>query len=76
MLSVAGIETADNPNDGFKDADIAFLIGAKPRGPGMVRADLLMGNAQIFSAQGKALNDHASKDVKVLVVGNPRTPTL
>ena len=68
---VAGIETADNPNDGFKDADIAFLIGAKPRGPGMERADLLMGNAQIFSAQGKALNDHASKDVKVLVVGNP-----
>lgn len=68
---VAGITTHDNPEDGFKDADVVFLIGARPRGPGMERADLLKENAKIFSVQGKALNDHASKDVRVLVVGNP-----
>src|SRR6056300_1142795 len=68
---LAGITTHDNPADGFKDADVAFLIGARPRGPGMERADLLKENAKIFSVQGKALNDHASKDVRVLVVGNP-----
>lgn len=57
--------------DAFKDTDIALLVGARPRGPGMERKDLLQVNAQIFTAQGKALNDVASRDVKVLVVGNP-----
>lgn len=57
--------------DAFKDADIALLVGARPRGPGMERKDLLQVNAQIFTAQGKALNDVASRNVKVLVVGNP-----
>ena len=57
--------------EGFQDADYALLVGAKPRGPGMERADLLKGNAQIFSVQGAALNEHANRDVKVLVVGNP-----
>ena len=66
---VAGITTHDNPEAGFQDADVVFLIGARPRGPGMERADLLKENAKIFSVQGKALNDHASKDVRVLVVG-------
>jgi malate dehydrogenase len=55
----------------FKDADYALLVGARPRGPGMERADLLAANAQIFTAQGKALNAVASRNVKVLVVGNP-----
>ena len=55
----------------FKDADFALLVGAKPRGPGIERKDLLMDNGGIFGPQGKALNDHASRDVKVLVVGNP-----
>ena len=68
---VAGVTTHDNPEAGFQDADVVFLIGARPRGPGMERADLLKENAKIFSVQGKALNDHASKDVRVLVVGNP-----
>ena len=69
--TLAGVIATDQPDEAFKDIDYALLVGAKPRGPGMERADLLMGNAQIFSAQGKALNDNASKDVKVLVVGNP-----
>jgi malate dehydrogenase len=68
---VAGIETSDDPNIGFRDVDYALLVGSKPRGPGMERSDLLKDNGKIFSVQGKALNDHASKDVKVLVVGNP-----
>lgn len=68
---VAGIVATDDPNVAFKDVDYAYLVGARPRGPGMERADLLEANAQIFSVQGKALNDNASKDVKVLVVGNP-----
>ncbi len=68
---VAGIVASDDPNEAFKDADYALLVGARPRGPGMERSDLLEANAKIFSVQGKALNDHASKDVKVLVVGNP-----
>lgn len=55
----------------FKDVDVALLVGARPRSKGMERADLLEANAKIFSAQGKALNDAASRDVKVLVVGNP-----
>ncbi|MGI9228843.1 MAG: malate dehydrogenase [Gammaproteobacteria bacterium] len=65
------IETSDDPNVAFRDADYAFLVGAKPRGPGMERADLLAGNAAIFAAQGAALNEHASRDIRVLVVGNP-----
>ena len=69
--SLVGIETADDPVKGFKDTDFALLVGARPRGPGMERNDLLQANAAIFSAQGKALNESASRDVKVLVVGNP-----
>ena len=65
------VVATDDPNVAFKDADIALLVGARPRGPGMERSDLLTANAAIFSAQGQALNDHASRDVKVLVVGNP-----
>ncbi|MBE0584476.1 MAG: malate dehydrogenase [Desulfofustis sp.] len=68
---VAGIVATDDPNVAFKDVDYAYLVGARPRGPGMERADLLEANAKIFSVQGKALNDHASRNVKVLVVGNP-----
>ena len=55
----------------FKDADVAVLVGARPRGPGMERADLLTANAKIFQAQGEALNQVAKKTVKVFVVGNP-----
>ena len=69
--TLAGIVATDDPNEAFKDTDYALLVGARPRGPGMERKDLLEANAQIFSVQGKALNDHASRDVKVLVVGNP-----
>ena len=61
----------DDPNVAYKDADFALLVGARPRGPGMERKDLLEANAAIFSVQGKAINDHASRDIKVLVVGNP-----
>ncbi len=66
-----GVVATDSPEEAFKAADYALLVGAKPRGPGMERSDLLKGNAAIFSVQGKALNDNASPDVKVLVVGNP-----
>ena len=68
---VAGIVQTDDANVAFKDADYCLLVGARPRGPGMERKDLLEANAAIFSAQGKAINDNASRDVKVLVVGNP-----
>ncbi len=68
---VEGIILSDDPNVAFKDVDYAYLVGARPRGPGMERADLLTANAKIFSVQGKALNDHASRNVRVLVVGNP-----
>jgi len=68
---VAGIVQSDDPNVAFKDADYCLLVGARPRGPGMERKDLLEANAAIFSAQGKAINDNASATVKVLVVGNP-----
>lgn len=68
---LAGIEATDDANVAFKDADFAYLVGARPRGPGMERGDLLTANGAIFGPQGKALNDHASRDVKVLVVGNP-----
>ena len=68
---LAGIEAHSDPMQAFKDTDYALLVGARPRGPGMERADLLAANAQIFTAQGKALNAVASRNVKVLVVGNP-----
>jgi malate dehydrogenase len=68
---VAGMEGAADPKVAFKDADVAVLVGAKPRGPGMERKDLLMENAKIFIEQGKALDQVASRGVKVLVVGNP-----
>ena len=68
---LAGIVCTDDPNTSFKDADYALLVGARPRGPGMERKDLLEANAAIFSVQGKAINDHASRNIKVLVVGNP-----
>ena len=68
---LAGMQAASDPNVAFKDADYALLVGARPRGPGMERKDLLSANAQIFTAQGKALNAAASRDVRVLVVGNP-----
>ena len=69
--TLAGVVTSDDANVAFRDADFAFLVGAKPRGPGMERADLLQGNADIFRVQGRALNDNASRDVRVIVVGNP-----
>ncbi|MDY6943307.1 MAG: malate dehydrogenase [Pseudomonadota bacterium] len=69
--TLVDVVATDDPAVAFKDADYAMLVGARPRGPGMERKDLLQANAQIFSVQGKALNDHASRDVKVLVVGNP-----
>jgi malate dehydrogenase len=62
---------ASDPNIAFKDVDVALLVGARPRGPGMERKDLLEANGKIFGPQGKALSDNASRDVKVLVVGNP-----
>ena len=68
---LAGIEAHSDPLQAFKDTDYALLVGARPRGPGMERADLLAANAQIFTAQGKALNAVASRNVRVLVVGNP-----
>ena len=68
---LAGIVCTDKAEVAFKDSDYALLVGARPRGPGMERKDLLEANAAIFSAQGKAINEHASRDIKVLVVGNP-----
>ena len=69
--TLAGIVCTDDPNVACKDADYALLVGARPRGPGMERKDLLSANGAIFGPQGKALNAHAKRDVKVLVVGNP-----
>jgi malate dehydrogenase len=69
--SLHGLVLSDRAEAAFRDADVALLVGARPRGPGMERKDLLLANAQIFSAQGRALNEAASRDVKVLVVGNP-----
>jgi malate dehydrogenase len=66
-----GVVQTDDADVAFKDTDYALLVGSRPRGPGMERKDLLEANAAIFSVQGKALNDNASRDVKVLVVGNP-----
>lgn len=68
---LAGIVQTDDANVAFKDADYALLVGARPRGPGMERKDLLEANAAIFSVQGKAINAVASRNIKVLVVGNP-----
>jgi len=68
---VAEIIQTDDPGIAFKNAQFCILVGARPRGPGMERNDLLEANAQIFSLQGKAINDNADPDVKVLVVGNP-----
>lgn len=68
---LAGIVMSDDPKVAFKDADYALLVGARPRGPGMERKDLLEANAAIFSVQGKAINEVASRGIKVLVVGNP-----
>ena len=68
---LAGMEAHSDPMAAFKDTDYALLVGARPRGPGMERADLLAANAQIFTAQGRALNAVAGRNVKVLVVGNP-----
>ena len=68
---LAGMQAFDDPREAFRDADYALLIGARPRGPGMERADLLEANAAIFREQGRVLNEVASRDVKVLVVGNP-----
>ena len=65
------VVTSDDANIAFKDADYALLVGSRPRGPGMERKDLLEANGAIFTGQGRALNDQASRDVKVLVVGNP-----
>jgi malate dehydrogenase len=66
-----GVEFTDDVNIAFKDTDYALLVGAKPRGPGMERADLLTANGKIFGPQGAAMNAHSSRDIKVLVVGNP-----
>lgn len=68
---VKDIVPTDDPNTAFEGADYALLVGSRPRGPGMERSELMEANAAIFSVQGKALNDHASRGVKVLVVGNP-----
>ena len=68
---LAGMEAHGDAKTAFKDTDYALLVGARPRGPGMERADLLAANAQIFTAQGKALDAAASRNVRVLVVGNP-----
>jgi len=68
---LAGMQAHSDPSAAFKDTDYALLVGARPRGPGMERKDLLAANAQIFTAQGKALDQSASRNVRVLVVGNP-----
>ena len=69
--TLAGIEATDEAAVAFRDADYALLVGARPRGPGMERKDLLEANARIFSSQGKAINEHAQRHIRVLVVGNP-----
>ena len=68
---IHSIIPSTDPMEGFKDADVVVLVGARPRGPGMERADLLQANAKIFKAQGAALDKVAKKTVKVCVVGNP-----
>jgi malate dehydrogenase len=68
---LAGMVCTDRPEEAFRDAQYALLVGARPRGPGMERKDLLEANASIFSVQGKAINEAAARDIRVLVVGNP-----
>jgi malate dehydrogenase len=68
---LAGIDIFDDPNQGFEGANVALLVGARPRTAGMERGDLLSANGGIFRPQGKAINDHAADDIRVLVVGNP-----
>lgn len=70
-----GIDIFDDPNQGFDGANVALLVGARPRTKGMERGDLLSANGGIFKPQGAAINAHAADDIKVLVVGNPATPT-
>ena len=69
--TLTDVVATTDPNEAFGDTNIALLVGARPRGPGMERKDLLLANAEIFSVQGKAINDNASRDIRVLVVGNP-----
>jgi malate dehydrogenase len=69
--TLAGVIATDDPDVAFKDSNYALLVGARPRGPGMERKDLLEANARIFSVQGKAINKHADRNIKVLIVGNP-----
>ena len=69
--TLRGVVATDDVNVAFKDVDYALLVGARPRGPGMERKDLLEANGAIFAPQGRAINDHAKRDVRVLVVGNP-----
>jgi len=71
FATLAGVVATDDPDVAFKDSQYALLVGARPRGPGMERKDLLEANAAIFSVQGKAINQHADRDIRVLVVGNP-----
>jgi malate/lactate dehydrogenase len=71
LIFVSEIVSTSDYETAFKDVDIALLVGAKPRGPGMQRNDLLKDNAKIFQGQGEALNKWASRNVKVVVVGNP-----
>ncbi|MDH3439673.1 MAG: malate dehydrogenase [Gammaproteobacteria bacterium] len=71
FATLAGIEATDDASVAFRDSEFALLVGARPRGPGMERKDLLEANAQIFSVQGKAMNEHANPAIRVLVVGNP-----
>ena len=71
MPLIRGIVATDDPAVAFKDVDAAFLVGAMPRKEGMERKDLLAANVKIFKAQGQALDQHAKKTVKILVVGNP-----
>jgi malate dehydrogenase len=68
---LAGVDIYSDPNEAFDGANVGLLVGARPRGPGMERADLLEANGGIFGPQGKAINDHAADDIRVLVVGNP-----
>ena len=68
---LAGVFATDNPDVAFKDADLCLLVGARPRGPGMERSDLLAANGAIFTVQGKSIAENAKENVKVLVVGNP-----
>lgn len=69
--TLADVVATDDPDTAFGDSHYALLVGARPRGPGMERKDLLEANAKIFSIQGKAINEHANRDIRVLVVGNP-----